>query len=79
MIDRTAPAPMAGPGPPPGPRGDARRRRVGRVIALVLEVGLVALATFTALVVWHLIRRGRLIREGLPAPKPDTGDLDSQP
>jgi hypothetical protein len=43
------------------------RPRLGRAIAALLGTGLVALAAIGALAIWHLARRGRLIRERLNA------------
>jgi hypothetical protein len=45
------------------------RPRVGRAVAVLLGTSLVALAALGALVIWHLIRRGRLIRERLNPPR----------
>ena len=45
------------------------RPRLGRAIAVLLGTELVAFAAFGAFVIWHLIRRGRLIRERLSAPR----------
>jgi hypothetical protein len=50
-------------------RPDARPR-VGRAVASLLAVSVAALAAIGALIVWHLVRRGRLIREGLNPPRP---------
>jgi len=60
------------------------RARLGRAIAVLLGTTLVALAALGALVIWHLIRRGRLIRERLNAPRkvwlPETpADEDDRP
>jgi hypothetical protein len=44
------------------------RPRLGRAIAILLGTGLVSLAAIGALSIWHLVRRGRLIRERLNAP-----------
>ena len=46
------------------------RRRVGQVYAEFLAVLLVAIAGLAALVLWHLARRGRLIRHRLGQPRP---------
>ena len=35
----------------------------------LLGTGLVAFAAFGALLIWHIVRRGRLIRERLSAPR----------
>ena len=45
------------------------RPRFARAVASLLGAGLVALGAIGFLVVWHLIRRGRLIREGLSPPR----------
>ena len=45
------------------------RPRLGRAIAILLGTGLVAFAAFGALLLWHIVRRGRLIRERLSAPR----------
>jgi hypothetical protein len=45
------------------------RPRVARAVATLLGTGLVAFAAFGALLIWHMVRRGRLIRERLSAPR----------
>ncbi len=45
------------------------RTRIGRAVAILLGTTLVALAAIGALVIWHLIRRARLIRERLNPPR----------
>jgi hypothetical protein len=60
------------------------RSRIGRAVAILLGTSLVALAAIGALVIWHLIRRGRLIRERLKPPRkvslPEIpADLDDRP
>jgi hypothetical protein len=45
------------------------RPRLGRAIASLLATGLVALAAIGGLLIWHLVRRGRLIRERLNPPR----------
>jgi hypothetical protein len=45
------------------------RPLIGRPVAALLGTALVALAALSALLIWHLIRRGRLIRERLGAPR----------
>jgi hypothetical protein len=45
------------------------RARIGGAVAALLAAGLVAIAAFGALAIWHLVRRGRLIRERLAAPR----------
>jgi hypothetical protein len=49
-------------------RPDARPR-LGRAVAALLGTALVALAAIGALVIWHLVRRGRLIRQRLGPPR----------
>lgn len=69
------PDPHANP-PSPSPlrtmiaKDPAIRRRIGRAYAEFLAVVLVAVASLTALVLWHLARRGRLIRRRLGQPRP---------
>ena len=46
------------------------RKRVRGVTSLVLGSWLVAIAALGVLAIWHLVRRGRLIRERLGAPRP---------
>ena len=41
------------------------RPRLGRAVAVLLGTGLIAFAALGALLIWHLVRRGRLIRERL--------------
>jgi hypothetical protein len=45
------------------------KRRLARLTATWAALALGSIVTMTALIVWHLIRRGRLIREGLPPPR----------
>lgn len=45
------------------------RPRLGRAVAVLLGTALVGLAAIGALVIWHLVRRGRLIRERLSPPR----------
>jgi hypothetical protein len=45
------------------------RSRLGRAVAALLGTSLFALAALGALLIWHLVRRGRLIRERLHAPR----------
>lgn len=68
--------------PVPKPGGDRRpllerpelkpeeRVRIGRAAAVLLGWGLVASALLGLLALWHLIRRGRILRQGQPPPKP---------
>jgi hypothetical protein len=50
-------------------RPDARPR-VSRAVASLLAASVAAIAVLGALIIWHLVRRGRLIREGLNRPRP---------
>jgi hypothetical protein len=50
-------------------RHPGARHRVGRVVASLLGVGVVAIAAIGILAIWHLVRRGRLIRERLGPPR----------
>jgi hypothetical protein len=45
------------------------RPRLGRAIAILCGTTLVAFAAFGALFMWHIVRRGRMIRERLSAPR----------
>ena len=45
------------------------RPRFARAVGSLLGAGLVAVGAIGFLVVWHLVRRGRLIREGLSPPR----------
>ncbi len=45
------------------------RSRIGRAVAALLGAGLVATAALGVLAIWHLVRRGRLIRERLGSPR----------
>jgi len=64
----------------PEPSPDPRRRhlelerpearRVGRLAVSLLGIGIVAIAAWGLLILWHLVRRGRLIRERLDPPRP---------
>jgi hypothetical protein len=45
------------------------RPRLGRAIAALLGTGLVTLAALGGLLIWHIMRRGRLIRERLNPPR----------
>ncbi|GAC1466670.1 MAG: hypothetical protein NVSMB9_07480 [Isosphaeraceae bacterium] len=49
-------------------RPDARPR-VGRAVASLLGVGVFTIGAMGALLIWHLVRRGRLIRESLTPPR----------
>lgn len=46
------------------------RRMVGRVYAELLAVLLVAIAGISGLLLWHLARRGRILRSRLSQPRP---------
>ena len=78
------PDPQANP-PPPRPlrqviaENPAARRRIGRAYAEFLAVVLVAIAALTALVLWHLARRGRAIRQRLGQPRPISWPDPEQP
>lgn len=66
--------PEPNPGPGPRPRGPIAenleaRRRIGRAYAEFLAVVLASVAGLSALVLWHLARRGRLIRDRLGPPR----------
>ena len=62
------------PGPAPSrlrrllERPDARRKVV-RAVGSLLGVGIASIGVIGALLIWHLVRRGRLIREGLNPPR----------
>ena len=66
------------PPPPPPPRSQLRRLldrpdarpRVARAVVALVGTGGVAIGAIGGLLLWHIARRGRLIREGLPPPKP---------
>lgn len=68
-------------------RGPAARKQLGEAVAALLGTALVALAAIGGLVIWHLVRRGRIIRDRLdpprivrmPEPPPITGDLHDEP
>jgi hypothetical protein len=45
------------------------RIRIGRAVAILLGWGLVASAVLGLLALWHLIRRGRILRANQPPPK----------
>jgi hypothetical protein len=68
---------------PPAPRTKLDRRpllerpdlkpeervRIGRAVATLLGWGLFAIAVLGFLALWHLVRRGRMIRANQPPPK----------
>jgi hypothetical protein len=43
---------------------------VSRAVASLLAASVFAIAALGVLIIWHLVRRGRLIREGLDRPRP---------
>ncbi len=45
------------------------RRRIGRALVPLLGWGLAATVVLGLLTLWHLIRRGRVLRANLPVPK----------
>jgi hypothetical protein len=45
------------------------RSRLGRAVAALLGTFVVAVAVFGGLLIWHIRRRARLIRERLNAPR----------
>jgi hypothetical protein len=45
------------------------RDRVTRAVVRLLEVVVLSIGLIGALVIWHLVRRGRLIRESAPPPR----------
>jgi hypothetical protein len=47
----------------------ADRTRIGRAVSALLAVGLASIAAIGILAIWHLVRRGRLIREQLGNPR----------
>jgi hypothetical protein len=49
-------------------RPDARPR-VKQAVARLLGVSILSIGVIGALVIWHLVRRGRLIRDGLRPPR----------
>lgn len=60
-------------------RPDARPR-VGRAVASLLCASVATIGVLGVLLIWHLVRRGRLIREGLKPPRPvRLPDLDARP
>jgi hypothetical protein len=88
-------ATAAGPEPAPGPseprpnwlrriigQGPEARKRMGEAVAALLGTALVALAAIGGLVIWHLVRRGRIIRERLDPPRivrmPERPDLTGE-
>ncbi len=45
------------------------RTRIGRAVAVLLGWGLVATAVLGLLALWHLVRRGRVLRANLARPR----------
>ncbi len=45
------------------------RSRLGRAVAEMLGTALIAFAAVGGLLIWHIMRRGRLIRERLSDPR----------
>jgi hypothetical protein len=43
--------------------------RVGKAVAALLGTSLVTLAALGGLLIWHIMRRGRVIRESLNSPR----------
>jgi len=60
------PTPEPRPNPPPRP---AARRHLRRLAATWMGLVLGAVMTLSALILWHLVRRGRLLRENLDPPR----------
>jgi hypothetical protein len=71
---------MRGPDrPPPDPRRTPllkrddlkpeERIRIGKAAATLLGWGLAAIAILGLLALWHLVRRGRILRANLAAPR----------
>lgn len=89
---------MADPAKPAEPRrswlrqiiesGPAGRRRMVDAVAWLMGTALVAMAALGGLLIWHLIRRGRLLRDRLDPPRivrlpeiegPHDADPDTDP
>jgi hypothetical protein len=45
------------------------RNRIGRAVAVLLGWGLFATAVLGLLALWHLVRRGRVLRANQPPPR----------
>ena len=45
------------------------KSRVGRAIASLIGVGILSIGVVGCLLIWHIVRRGRLIRERQPPPR----------
>ncbi|CAN5730654.1 hypothetical protein BH23PLA1_BH23PLA1_37730 [soil metagenome] len=52
------------------PEVEEARRRIGRASAALLGMILAALSMLSALLIWHLVRRGRIVRQRLGPPRP---------
>ncbi len=50
-------------------QGPEARKRLGEAVAYALGTALVAMAAIGGLLIWHLVRRGRLIRERQAPPR----------
>ncbi len=50
-------------------QGPAARKRLGEAVAALLGTTLVALGAIGGLLIWHLVRRARIIRERLGPPR----------
>jgi hypothetical protein len=59
------------------------RPRVVQAVAALIGTALIALAALSALLIWHIMRRGRLVRERLGAPRvvhlPDLPEKSDEP
>jgi hypothetical protein len=56
------------------------RVRIGRAVATLLGWGLFASAILGVLALWHLVRRGRILRANLSPPRPvSLPDLEENP
>jgi len=59
------------------------RSRLGRAVAALLGTFLISVAVFAGLLIWHIMRRGRLIRERLNSPRnvrlPEATDHEIDP
>jgi hypothetical protein len=79
MTDGDHPTSSDGPRRPGEPRRSRLRQllderpearpRVARAIGVLLGTGLIAFAAFGVFLIWHFVRRGRMIRERLSAPR----------
>jgi hypothetical protein len=49
--------------------GPEARRRLARAVAALLGTALIALGAIGVLLIWHVVRRGRLIQERLDPPR----------